>query len=119
MDRTWASGISLQALKVKRVLKGVQLQPSAPELGERQARLRENQSLNLFSRRKALKALVTLVRPREQGTKVGIRGPGTAEKRGSTKGLIPFATSSWFALRVLALERFVERVFAPPLARGY
>jgi hypothetical protein len=58
----------LHVLNVKRALKRLQLQPSAPELDERQTGPRENQSLNLFHRRKALQ--VTLVSSREQQTEM-------------------------------------------------
>lgn len=44
----------LHALKVKRALKGIQLEPSAPELSERQARLGESQRLDLVQLRKML-----------------------------------------------------------------
>lgn len=43
MDRTLV-------LKVKRVLKGIQVQAAAPQLGEGEARLREKQCPNFFDR---------------------------------------------------------------------
>ena len=51
---TNAGKAKLPVLNVKRALKGVQLQSSAPELDERQARLRENHSPNLVHWRKML-----------------------------------------------------------------
>src|ERR1700720_3164309 len=88
MDRTQPAGIilsrqtrgphtiagraKLPVLNVKRALKGVQLQTSAPELDERQARLRENQSPNLLHWRKMVQAVVTRVSCGERETKMGI-----------------------------------------------
>jgi hypothetical protein len=54
-----------RVLNVKRVLKGVNLQPSAPELDERKARLCEKQSLNLFHLGQTLQAVVTFISSRE------------------------------------------------------
>jgi len=88
MDRTPPAGITLSreiraphtviperaklhALKVKRALKGIQLEPSAPELSERHARLRENQRLNLIHLREMLQVIVTLVSSREQEIEMG------------------------------------------------
>jgi len=76
----------LHVLHVKRALKGVQLQPSAPELQEWQHRLGEKQSLNLAHRRQALQtlqALVTLVSPYEQVTE---RGSGFSGVLGQQEG---------------------------------
>jgi hypothetical protein len=49
----------------QRTLKGVQLELSVPELHERQAHLRKNQSLNLYGRRNTLQPEVTLDGSRE------------------------------------------------------
>src|SRR5258708_40349803 len=76
-----ADKTKLHALNVKRALKGVQLQPSAPESEERQARLREDQSLDLVHWRKMIQAVVTLVRSREQETEMGIGFCGVLEQQ--------------------------------------
>lgn len=52
-------------LTVQRALKGAQLEPSTPKLAERQARLRESQSLDLVHWGKMLQAWFALVRSRE------------------------------------------------------
>lgn len=82
MDRKWAAWITLPrrtkalhtpiaqrsellVLTVQRALKGAQLEPSTPKLAERQARLRESQSLDLVHWGKMLQAWFTLVRSRE------------------------------------------------------
>src|ERR1700730_13121959 len=78
-----ADKAKLHALNVKRALKGVQLQPSAPESEEGQARLRENQSLNLVHWRKMVQAIVALVSSREQETEMGI---GLCEVAGQQEG---------------------------------
>jgi len=58
----------LHILNMKRALKGVQLQSSAPKLDQRQARLREKKCLKLFQLRKAFQAVVTFVSSRGQQT---------------------------------------------------
>ena len=69
------SGISerakLHALKVKRVLKGIQLEPSAQEFDERHTRLGESQSLNLVHVRKMLQGGVALVNSCEREIELG------------------------------------------------
>src|SRR5208337_1631477 len=71
----------MYVLHVKVALKAVQPQTSAPELHKRQARLFEKQSLSLAHLRKALHALVTLVGPHEQVTKMGSGFSGDLEQR--------------------------------------
>jgi len=95
MNRTQSAGITLArqprgvhtaklpVLNAKRALKGVQLQASAPELEERQARLRENQSSNLVQRRKMVQAVVALINTRERDTEMGI---GFFEALGQEEG---------------------------------
>jgi hypothetical protein len=61
----------LNVLHVKGAYNAIKPQPSAPELGERQARPSEKQSLNLFGRGKTLKAVVTYVGPREHVIEIG------------------------------------------------
>src|SRR5258708_2049792 len=106
MDRTQPVGITLSretraphtaiagraklpGLNVERALKGGQLQASTPELDERQARLRENQSLNLVHWRKMLPAVVTRVSCSEPETEIGIGFfgiLGQAEGNGRQRG---------------------------------
>src|ERR1700757_3459374 len=71
-NRTNAGKAKLPVLNVKRALKGVQLQASAPELDDRQAGLRENHSPNLVHWRKMLQAVVARVSSRELATEMGI-----------------------------------------------
>jgi hypothetical protein len=54
----------LHILNMIRALKNVQLQTSAPKLDERQARLREKESLKMFQLRKAFQAVVAFVSSR-------------------------------------------------------
>ena len=73
MDRTRPArkillSAKLYVLNAQRTLKGVQLELSVPELDERQAHLRKNQSLNLYYRRKTLQPEVTLDGSREAQT---------------------------------------------------
>ena len=88
MERAWPAGITLsgetraahtaiiERTKIRtrdasRALKSVQMQPSAPELNERQARARESQGLNLVQGRKMLQVIVALVSSREHDTEMG------------------------------------------------
>ncbi len=70
-------------LKVKRVLKGGQSQPSAPNLDEWQTRLREEQSLDLFHRGKGLQAIDTIRSSCERAIEMGRRFSGV---RGQQEG---------------------------------
>ena len=56
---------------MRSTLKSVQLELSIPELNERQAHLRKNQSLELYHWRKALQPVVTLVGSRVAQTCMG------------------------------------------------
>ena len=66
-----AERTELHVLKVKGALKGIQLEPSAPEFDEHHARLGESQSLNPVHLRKMLQAVVMLVNSRERETEMG------------------------------------------------
>jgi hypothetical protein len=67
-----AGDAKLHVLDVRRALKGVQLQASAPQSYQRKARLRENQSLDLVHWRQVFHGVVMVVSPREQEIVVGI-----------------------------------------------
>ena len=56
---------NLHVLNTQRTLKSFQLEPPVPELDERQARPRENQSIDLYDRRKALQPVTIRVSSRE------------------------------------------------------
>src|SRR5580693_4163508 len=56
---------------MKRALEGAQLQPSAPELDERHARLGEKSCLNLLHRGKKLQGMVTFVSSRDRAAELG------------------------------------------------
>lgn len=63
-----AHSTRLHVLNMKRALKGVQLQTSAPKLDQRHACLRELQSLNLFRLRETFQAVAYFVTSHEQET---------------------------------------------------
>ena len=63
-----AQNAKLHVLNAQGTLKGVQLDLSVPKLDERQARPRENQSLDLCYWREALRPVVTLVVSRDEET---------------------------------------------------
>jgi len=56
-----AESAKLHVLNAQRTLKGLQFELSVPELHERQADLRENQSLEFYHRRKARQPVIKLV----------------------------------------------------------
>jgi hypothetical protein len=63
--------------------------PETQQLDEWQAQLRENQSLNLFDREKALHAVITFISSRERVLKWTGDFPGSwYSRKRSAKGLI-------------------------------
>lgn len=78
----------LHVLNMKRALKGVQLQSSAPKLDQRQTRLRVKKSLKLLQLRKAFQAVVAFGSSPEHQTEtrrrfsgVQVQHWGSAQKR--------------------------------------
>jgi hypothetical protein len=69
----------LQVLKVKRALKGVQLEPAASELDKRQARLREGQGLSLVDWRKVFETVTMVASPREHESEMEMGALGQQE----------------------------------------
>jgi hypothetical protein len=81
---------------VQLALKGVQLEPSAPELEERQAGLRESQSLNLVHWRQMFQAGSRLEALANFRLKWAGKFPGSwdSRKEGAARESIPSGASS-------------------------
>src|ERR1700675_1447515 len=73
MDRTRPAGKKLEVLNAKGALKGAELHASAPGLRQRNARLREKHSPELFRREKLGHALARFIWSREHLNKRGRR----------------------------------------------
>src|SRR5579863_623657 len=89
MDRTRTARKELQVLNAKCALKGAELHPSAPGLRQRNARLREKHSPELFRGEKLRHALARFIRSREHLNKRGrglcgilVRPEGCGQQRG-------------------------------------
>jgi hypothetical protein len=67
-------------LNGERVLKGVQVQPSAPQLGDGQAGLREKQCPNFFGPGRGLQAMIAFITSRELPSEMGRRFSGVLRK---------------------------------------